>query len=247
MSAKPWLESLDLLVKIVITVVVFLIWGSEKERLTIQKQQIEIQKEQAATEQTLAESAKVKQEMNLAIVDKLITILSGFEQQCLSEDRHLFVEYLIQVNDAYSKVPFPPGAQDVIFGAHKNCGGNSLPTVDQASYAAIKPSVAEKVEQLPASKESPDGYVALGVFDKNQKSYRNFRIASGASEDGLAKDGTIMKANWSVYLRANTENTEGGANPSLGIIPEGGCIRIIERRDNIRGQTWAAVKLAKCA
>jgi hypothetical protein len=27
MSAKPWLESLDLLVKIVITVVVFLIWG----------------------------------------------------------------------------------------------------------------------------------------------------------------------------------------------------------------------------
>jgi hypothetical protein len=247
MPAKPWLESLDLLVKIVITVVVFLIWGSEKERLAIQEEQVKIQREQAATEQTLAESAKVKQEMNLAIVDKLITILSGLEQQCLSEDRHMFVDYLIDVNDAYSKVPFPYGAKETIFAAHKNCGGKDLPTVDQASYAAIKPTVAEKVEQLPAGTESPDGYVALGVFDKNQKAYRNFRIASGASDDGLAKDGTIMKANWSVYLRANTENTEGGANPSLGIIPEGGCVRILERRDNIRGQTWAAVKLAKCA
>lgn len=241
MSVKPWLESLDLLVKIIITVIVFLIWGGEKERIAIQK-------EQAATEQTIAESAKVKQEMNLAIVDKLITILSGFEQQCLSEDRHLFVEYLIKVNDTYSKVPFPSGARDVIFGAH-NCGDNkNLPNlVNQASYKEIKPSVVEKVEQLPKDKEAPEGYVALGAFDKNQKLYRNFHIASGASDDGMAKDGTIMKANWSVYLRANTENTEGSANPSLGIIPEGGCVRILERRDNIRGQTWAAVKLAKCA
>ena len=89
--------------------------------------------------------------------------------------------------------------------------------------------------------------MALGVFDKGQNAYRNFRAVSGASNDGLAKEGTIMKANWSVYLRANTENTESGANPSLGIIPEGGYIRILERRDNIRGQTWAAAKLAKCA
>jgi hypothetical protein len=247
MPAKPWLESLDLLVKIIITVVVFLIWGSEKERLSIQEEQVKIQREQAATEQTVAEGAKVRQEMNLAIVDKLITILSGLEQQCLSEERHAFVDYLITVNDAYSKVPFPDGAKEKIFAAHK-CGvGKDLPTVDQASYAAIKPSVAEKVEQLAASKESPDGYVALGVFDKNQKTYRNFRIASGGSDDGLAKDGTIMKANWSVYLRANTENTDEGANPSLGIIPDGGCVRVLERRDNVRGQTWAAVKLAKCS
>jgi hypothetical protein len=240
MPIRPWLESLDLLVKIIIAVVAFLIWGGEKERLAIQK-------EQAATEREVAESTKIKQEMNLAIVDKLITILSGFEQQCLSEDRHLFVEYLIRVNDAYSKVPFPPGAQDVIFGAHNNCGGKTLPIVDQANYTTIKPSAAEKIEQLSTNKESPDGYVALGVFDKSQNAYRNFHAVSGASNDGVAKEGTIMKANWSVYLRANTENTEGGANPSLGIIPEGGCIRILERRDNIRGQTWAAAKLAKCA
>jgi hypothetical protein len=25
-----------------------------------------------------------------------------------------------------------------------------------------------------------------------------------------------------------------------------GCVKILERRDNIRGQTWAAVKLTKC-
>ena len=247
MSLKPWLDSLDLLVKIIITVAIFLIWGSEKERLAIQKQQAEIQKEQAATEQTLAESSKVKQEMNLAIVDKLITLLSGFEQQCLSEDRHLFVKYLIDVNDEYSKVKFPKSAQDVIFGAHSNCGGKNLPTVDQTNYASIPANVAEKVLQLPASKEAPDGYVALGAFALDKKTYQNFRIEAGGSDDGRAKDGTIMKANWSVYLRANTENTESGANPSLGIIPEGGCVKILDARDKIRGQTWAAVKLAKCA
>ncbi len=38
MSAKPWLESLDLLVKIVITVVVFLIWGILERRDNIRGQ-----------------------------------------------------------------------------------------------------------------------------------------------------------------------------------------------------------------
>jgi hypothetical protein len=38
MSAKPWLESLELLVKMVITVVVFLIWGILERRDNIRGQ-----------------------------------------------------------------------------------------------------------------------------------------------------------------------------------------------------------------
>jgi hypothetical protein len=219
---QTWLNYLDLSVKIIITVVVFFIWGDEKERLAIQKQQTEIQEKQAATEQTLAESLKVKQEINLAIVDKLITLLSGYEQQCLSEDRHLFVQYLISVNDEYSKVKFPKGAQDAIFGARQNCGGKDLLIVDPSNYASIPANPTETVKKLAGSKETPDGYVALGVFDKDNKTYRNFRIEAGRSDDDGVKDGTIMKANWSVYLRTNTENTESSANPPLGIIPGGG-------------------------
>jgi hypothetical protein len=41
--------------------------------------------------------------------------------------------------------------------------------------------VARERRPLPLDTESQDGYVALGVFDKNQKAYPNFRIASGAS------------------------------------------------------------------
>ena len=90
-----------------------------------------------------------------------------------------------------------------------------------------------------------DGYVALGRFEN--RTYQNFQILSRASDDGVARAGDIMKASWSVNLRVNTENTQSGANSPLGSIPEGGCVKVLERYDNIRGQTWAAVKQAACA
>jgi hypothetical protein len=108
--------------------------------------------------------------------------------------------------------------------------------------------VARERGPLPPDTESQDGYVALGVFDKNQKAYPNFRIASGASSDGLAGVGAIMEAKTPVNLRTNTENTEKGTNPIVGPpIPEGGCVKIIKLAGERLGQTWVGVKkLAKC-
>jgi hypothetical protein len=95
--------------------------------------------------------------------------------------------------------------------------------------------------------EKEDGFVALGAFDQQAKTYPNFRLVSDSLNEAGVKSGDIMKAKTSVYLRTNTENTEGKTNPPLGTIPEGGCVRILDRLDNIRGQTWAAVKqLANC-
>src|SRR5260370_35805843 len=99
-AKKSFLESLDLALKIDIAVEAFLLWGGEKERIEIQTKQAEIQKEQANAEKALAESSQVKQQMNLTVVDKLVTLLSGYEQQCISEEHQTFITYLIRVNDA---------------------------------------------------------------------------------------------------------------------------------------------------
>jgi hypothetical protein len=96
-------------------------------------------------------------------------------------------------------------------------------------------------------KEAADGYVALGLFDRNTKIYPNFALASGTSDESGVKVDDIMKANLPVALRANLENTQSGNNPSLGEISKGDCVKILERHDNIRGQTWARIKREKCS
>jgi hypothetical protein len=105
----------------------------------------------------------------------------------------------------------------------------------------------------PPGKGSPvthvgygDGYVALGPFDRNTKTYPNFGLASGTFDASGVKAGDTIKANLPVALRANLENTQSGNNPSLGDIAQGDCVKVLARHDNIRGQTWAEVKREKC-
>jgi hypothetical protein len=97
------------------------------------------------------------------------------------------------------------------------------------------------------NKELKDGYVALGEFNQQTKKFPNFHLVPNAPDDGGVKPGDIIKANTSVELRPNTENTKSNMNPSLGTIPKDGCVRILERLDHIREQTWAAVKQQNCS
>jgi hypothetical protein len=98
------------------------------------------------------------------------------------------------------------------------------------------------------TQQAPDGYVALGAFEKG--SYKNFDIVSGGVNGEEIKGGEIMRPKpnvGEVNLRKNTEDTRGATNPSLGTIPEDGCVKVLKPLPNIREQTWAAVKrLAKC-
>jgi TIR domain len=91
-----------------------------------------------------------------------------------------------------------------------------------------------------------DGYVALGAFDSYTKTYKNFGLVSGKPDESGVRSGDIMRANLPVTLRTNWENTQSGTNPSLGEIAQGDCVKIIDRHDNIRGQTWAGIKREKC-
>jgi hypothetical protein len=124
-------------------------------------------------------------------------------------------------------------------------GGQSAVGVGQAGRLSGGP------ERLVASgptalTRSADGYVALGPFDRNAKTYPNFGLVAGIFDESGAKAGDIIKANLPVTLRSNLENTQSGNNPSLGEIAQGDCVKILARHDNIRGQTWAEVKREKC-
>ena len=101
---------------------------------------------------------------------------------------------------------------------------------------------------MPTGNEKADGYVSVGVFNQDSQTFRNFDVAKDkASKDGHINPATVIKAKWSVYLRANMTDTEAGQNPILGIVPEGGCVRVLDSTPAVRGQTWAAVKLASCS
>jgi hypothetical protein len=77
--------------------------------------------------------------------------------------------------------------------------------------------VARERGPLPLDTESQDGYVALGVFDKNQKAYPNFRIASGASAQAALTPSArrIAAAIFAGAACGVTERTKGsGPAPS---------------------------------
>jgi hypothetical protein len=109
-----------------------------------------------------------------------------------------------------------------------------------------QPNTTVKQASDGYAKGAPDGYVALGVFDRNTKTYTNFGLVSGKPDESGVKSGDIMRANLPVTLRTNWENTQSGNNPSLGEIAQGDCVKILDRHDNIRGQTWAGIKREKC-
>jgi hypothetical protein len=124
-------------------------------------------------------------------------------------------------------------------------GAGQIPVVTTENIQQVNKSLqpTAPVKAIASEAELPDGYVAVGT-PTNQ----NFTIlssAGGASTNIVAQ--AVLKAKWSVYLRSNTDNTETGNNAIRGLIRENQCVRVLQPYPGIRGQTWAAVKLAECS
>jgi hypothetical protein len=139
-------------------------------------------------------------------------------------------------------------AQDAKQAVRANAG--ELPALTQENVAAVAAKAGLAVEELTeetGKKEKIDGYLAVGVYDEQKRSFRNFEAPPGAiGERGAIAPSTVIRARWSTYLRANTANTESGMNPILGIVSEGACVQVVEALPSVRGQTWAAVRLVSC-
>lgn len=107
---------------------------------------------------------------------------------------------------------------------------------------------------------SSQGFVAVGRALPNAFSDVNFDAWDGeswksaVSEDGVVaySNGTILRARWSVNLRENTKSTVSGENPKIGLVGEGGCVKVTSpinkngSPQELRGQYWAEVKVADC-
>jgi hypothetical protein len=249
---KPILESADVLVKIVIAILAFLIFQVQQNRLVLEGKQIENLKEQ--------------QSSNLVVAEKIISLLYEEKNKCIAEDQAYMIDFLIDNNNAYNKIQIDKEDFYRVSAARRNCAGGSIaqdaqttvslsadgqvPILTPLDIQATQERLKEKgvtVAEATAESVKPSGYVAVGAFSPEDKTFRNFEVASNhVSADGSIIKGTIIKSRWSVYLRANTRNTEQGANPILGLVAESSCAKVVESFPGVRGQTWAAVNLVDC-
>ncbi|MFO1056214.1 MAG: hypothetical protein U1E53_04525 [Dongiaceae bacterium] len=124
----------------------------------------------------------------------------------------------------------------------------AIPFVTASNFSGIFDKLKAEnvqVEAAPEASEKPDGYVAVGSYDP-ATGFRNFTVVGGKPDGASIAAATLIKARWSVYLRSNTGNTDSGGNPILGLIRQEDCVRVLASYPGVRGQTWAAVKLAPC-
>jgi hypothetical protein len=125
----------------------------------------------------------------------------------------------------------------------------AVPVLDTQVIAKVQNDLRGKGVTVArvAGEEEPSGYAAIGAFTSDKKSFRNFEVpADSVRPDGSIAPNTTVQARWSVYLRANYDNTEEGRNPIFGIIAENAYAKVLKSFPSVRGQTWAAVKLVNC-
>jgi hypothetical protein len=254
LGLKDITDALDLAIKAAIAAGTFFIY-------TQAEKQADIAQKMADASAKVAEAKQTTQGTNLVIVNRLLDLFADIRKDCLSDDRIYIVTFLVEVNNTYNDVKFKPEAINSILTAQQHCtspdakavqstglGAGSIPVVTPQNIQQLNNSLKSDapVQAITSEAELPDGYVAVGSLGK--EGFRNFSIVSqpvGSDTSIVAQ--TLLKARWSVYLRSNTENTETGRNAIRGIIEENKCARVLKPYPGIRGQTWAAVKLAECS
>jgi hypothetical protein len=247
---KEVADALDLLIKAAIAAGTFFIY-------TQAEKQAEFAEKMANATKNMAEAKQTTQGTNLVIVNRLLDLFSDIRKDCLSDDRMYMVTFLVEVNNTYNDVKFKPDAINSILTAEQHCqsrdatavkntalGAGSIPLVTPQNIQELNNSLKSDapVQPIPSEAEVPDGYVAVG-----SPTVQNFIIVAPPGGLGDVGPRTLLKAKWSVYLRSNTENTETGNNAIRGLIQQNNCVRVLKPYPGIRGQTWAAVKLAACS
>lgn len=108
--------------------------------------------------------------------------------------------------------------------------------------------IIRALEKKRQSVDQGDGWVAVGRFPSVRAADQNFRVPDSAVTNGEIQFGTMIRARWTVNLRTTYENTEEqGLNPVLGVIQAGECVKVLESRADVRGQTWAYVDVSPCS
>jgi hypothetical protein len=148
------------------------------------------------------------------------------------EGRHLYRAHWLETYNQFAQVKL----SDAFMAA----------VMDQDTGTAAYPIVRALEKE---NSKFGDGWVAVGRFPAEQTSYQNFRVLDGSvKKNGEIEVGTMLRARWTVNLRKNYENpSEGAINPVLGTIQAGECVKVLESRADVRGQTWAYIDVTPCS
>lgn len=212
-SWKSVFGVLDLLIKVTLAGLAFVLFGVEKERLGIEAQQLDIQQKQ--------------QTSTLVVAERIISLLFEEKNKCIAEDQAFLIDFLIDNNNAYNRIQINKDDFSRASAARRNCTGGSVArdaatsaSLNQGSVPVVNSEVITRIHKelqgkgvtvarAPDGQEEPSGYVAVGALSASGTSFRNFVVPSdNVKPDGSIAADTIISARWSVYLRANTDNTE---------------------------------------
>jgi len=248
---KPALEILDLLLKVALAAAAFFLFGLDRDRLELAEKRMSVQEKQ--------------QTSNLVVAEKIISLLFEEKNKCIAEDQAFLIDFLIDNNNEYNHIKI--NKQDFLraSSARRHCAGGSIardaqlsaslhegsvPVLTSQDVPGVRTALENKgltVEPVRGSDDKPSGYVAVGSFSAVDRSFRNFLVPpSAVGSDGAIAENAVIRPRWSVYLRANTSNTEEGSNAILGVVNENVCGRVLKSFTGVRGQTWAALKLVDC-
>jgi hypothetical protein len=181
-----------------------------------------------------------------------------FEQQKMAIERQkLDQEMFKQAMDVVFRAKDPERifGSDASLEARRLYRAHWLKTYN--TYAEVKISdelvavVMERDAQARAAATGGEsgvskGWVAVGVFDTWRHADLNFDLVAPEASTRLAND-MIIRARWSVPLRANTDLPSGSeVNSEVGRLAGGQCAKVVEFKSAVRGQAWALVETAEC-
>jgi hypothetical protein len=158
-----------------------------------------------------------------------------FGNETSLESRRLYRSHWLDTYNQYAKVKL---SEDFIAAM-----------MEQDTRASEKRVVKASDKPERQADQQGDGWVSVGRLPATRYADQNFEIASDVTSAGAIKPGTMIRARWSVNLRANYDNTEEHErkiNPVLGLMQAGECAKVLESKAKIRGQTWAYVDVVPC-
>ena len=131
-------------------------------------------------------------------------------RQTLSEDQAFLIDFLIDNNNEYNRIKI--SKQDFLraSAARRNCAGGSIardselsaslhqgkvPVLTSQDTPRIRENLESKgltIQPIGGAEEKPSGYVAVGIFNAADKTFRNFMVPAGSVNDrGSIAESTI--------------------------------------------------------
>jgi hypothetical protein len=162
------------------------------------------------------------------------------------ESRRAHRSHWLEIYNSLSDVKLSQDFIAIMMELDTRVDGTELYTIDN------RPALISNTERSDSTDEDElgHGWVAAGRLNSERYSDVNFDVRpEQKNRDGTIKPHEIIRARWSVSLRANSRNLEdrkGFTRPSLGLLWGGECAKVIDSWLDERHGTWAFIEIVQC-